>query len=228
VAAATELLAVRTFVDISDDVSHNFVEHVSSPPDRWDKLFGAPSILRILALPFAAIAIAQHHRVPTRLLDFTRHSLIGLYFACEDVMDHERFIDPAARSCVWAVDSRRYEQSRQAFFRLDVPRHKSQYIAAQCGVFGWASFIGPSQLPWSPDHYWHLFHQQLFPKAWKEGLPTDPPIRKISFPANLAPELLHMLAAERVTRAHIMPTLDNVVETMKMQRRVRAHLVDKA
>jgi hypothetical protein len=46
------------------------------------------------------ICLAQHHGVPTRLLDWSENPLVGLYFAVE----HDEVDGRPADGCLWAMD----------------------------------------------------------------------------------------------------------------------------
>jgi hypothetical protein len=53
------------------------------------------------------LAIMQHSKVPTRLLDFTRSPFVGMYFAVEEEpreVDEDPTNDEDGRSAVWAID----------------------------------------------------------------------------------------------------------------------------
>lgn len=51
-------------------------------------------------------ALAQHHRIPTRLLDFTRHGFVATYFAAHpDSLHGVENPEQVDDLCVWALDS---------------------------------------------------------------------------------------------------------------------------
>jgi len=50
----------------------------------------------------AWLELAQHYKVPTRLLDFTENPLVALYFACRSKTDKE--------ASVWIVNQKLYEK----------------------------------------------------------------------------------------------------------------------
>jgi len=80
------------------------------------------------------LAIARHHGLPTRLLDWTRNPLVAAYFAVEK--------KHAGDSVIYAYRSERYiktEHYRHPFDRRKIgkfiPTHITRRITAQVGVF---------------------------------------------------------------------------------------------
>lgn len=80
------------------------------------------------------LAVAQHHGLPTRLLDWTRNPLVAAYFAVEKEHDDDSVIYAFHSNKFFSVDK------HPDPFKIDdigrfIPRHITRRITAQGGLF---------------------------------------------------------------------------------------------
>lgn len=172
------------------------------------------------------MALAQHHGIPTSLLDWTDNPLIAAYFAAEDLSTTES----DQRIAVWALNS----SSKDIPIRLFRPfRNQLTYLQAQRGLF--TSFQNPlvnllyihEMMPQSAEHVplsWY-FHNNEWPdlvsltkhnlSITSPNLSLDKLFRKITLPVSKCKELLLKLRRVFISKAHLKPTYDNVFEDLK-------------
>jgi hypothetical protein len=147
-------------------------------------------------------ALAQHHGIPTRLLDWTNNPLVAAFFAAFEAETRP----DVSQIVVWAVNRR----AAELFLRFVIPfRSGNTYMQIQGGLFSYdpkanASYLGEGR--W-PSHDTVLLRHAL-----------DSPetlLRKITLPVSQASDLLRRLSASGVTRRALMPTLDNAALDIK-------------
>jgi hypothetical protein len=201
----------------------------SLPPDRASD----PNWLWFAQLPLmadefsnfadlpAALALTQHHGVPTRLLDWTHDPVAAAFFAIE------RIVKPVAGKSivVWALQRQRAPSVRipgvlfpngpQGAPAIDVglqivrpPVRDNPYLAAQSGLF---TTIAGSGIYFMQSGGNRISVDEIVVAS----KPAAPVLRKVVLPHESVADLARILDREKMSRSALLPTTDNVAADVR-------------
>ncbi len=225
IATTAEYLPVWDFAATCDQLG--MPVPLSGPgPDpaqdpNWLADAGAPLIgdelLRFSDLP-AALALAQHHQIPTRLLDWTRNPMAAAFFAVESLGEPE----VGKNLIVWALHKRHakdvategvsFPNAPAGAPRIDptiaVVRpstRENPFLAAQAGLF---TTIVRSGIYFMKSGGKRPGLEEFV----SEAKPATRVLRKLVLRHEQSPDLVQILRRENISRSALMPTMDNVAE----------------
>lgn len=205
VRTAGEAFAVDQFVRLSDEVGLRIPSAQATAQTDY--------VFRLRALHIDSVinggddwlnptfddtfGLAQHHGVPTRLLDFTNRSFVAAFFAARD--------PKGSAIAVWAIDLIELLASR--IRTLTCRRYDNTFLHAQDGVFLY-DYEAPHDYVCTGE--WPALETALA----AEDHDGKTVLRKVTLPATQAKHLLRLLWRERMSPAHLMPTYDNIAAAL--------------
>ncbi len=138
------------------------------------------------------LALAQHYRLPTRLLDWSTRSYIAAYFAISDVLTN-KFAPKPNRLAVWVLNV----EMKALFSKLrlvNVPGGNNANLAAQSGCF---TLLRCNREP--------PYEEVQSLNGYLTGQSIPPPLVKVTLPVSEASAAQELCRLYGVTGATLFP-----------------------
>lgn len=217
---AAEFQVVRDFADVANDAGLLLFDELGTIPEGEASLVAGEDDW----VPCMSTALAQHHGIATKLLDWSRRVKIAAYFsALPPKGDLDR--DAEGNMAIWALNAGALaspvlgderDQSLVRTFRCNHAQHP--YLHAQDGLFTWIDEA--FQRLWLRERgSWPSVPDAL----GRDGFGDETVAIKVVFPRSVARDLRNLLRAERISYSTMMPAHDSVSKSLQAFWADRAH-----
>ncbi len=220
----SELRAVNLFLEAADRLGiPNPIDYTSNK-EHQDLLVSALNNqeTELYKSPFPCnrilneLALAQHHGVPTRLIDWTESPFIAAFFAAYEASifkaDQQR--TKSERIAVLMLRTHELRKHSDHLTIVKAPRHANWFLRTQKGLF--------THMPKANKYYLEKGSWPSIEDIVNNIPELEPCLTRVSLPASKADDLLRVLYDMDITRHSLMPSLDNAAQaceyTLKLYR----------
>jgi len=207
---SSEFELVERFRALADAVGHDMGDLWAYDGREWLESPHAHSDQ--YCTPRFLSAMAQHHGIPTRALDWTTHPLYAAFFASNKstaaiVSCDHLAVWALSQDCVKTRTGSKTTEHRLA--RVWLPVSRVEYVRAQHGVL---LFDARPNLFYMKEGRWPDVLDSIESSTAIDKSKVQ--LRKLTLPHSELPALRQALMAHRISHAFLMPSLDNIARTV--------------